>query len=328
MRRRWLWRKGESPLSWVRRGWKRFGPAYSTTSARLTRIERAVAEIQQALGGMGIKGQLRHLDLEVKALLRAEYLSQPGYRALVPPSHELTSRRFHYWSQNEEDGLTLAIFAEIGAVTRRFVEIGCGSNGGNSGFLAGELGWSGLMVDGDALKVKTCRDTFPSPAIDVIQRWIAVDNVDGLLSEHGVSGEVDFLSIDLDGNDYWIWKALTVCTPRLVVMEYNSAFGPERSVTVPYTPDFERRDYSEDNLYFGASLAALEKLGAARGYRLIAVEPRGTNAYFLRNDVAPALPGRSARELYRPLAKYFRRVESAERFFEDLERRALPLLDV
>jgi hypothetical protein len=315
-------------VSWLKRRLKGFGPAFSTTDKRLRRIERAIGEIQQALGGMGIRGQLRHLDLQAKALLRAQYLSDPGNRSLLQPSYELNSRRFHYWSQNEEDGLTLAIFAEIGAVVRRFIEFGCGSNGGNSGFLAAELGWSGLMVDGDEAKVKMCREAFPDPNVRVVHRWIAVENVNGMVTEQGLGGEVDFLSIDLDGNDYWIWKALTACLPRLVVMEYNSAFGPERAVAVPYRPDFDRKNYSEDNLYFGASLAGLEKLGIARGYRLIAVEPRGTNAYFLRNDVPSGLPTRTCRELYHPLAKYFRRVECPEHLFRNLERRGLPLIEV
>jgi len=116
--------------------------------------------------------------------------------------------------------------------------------------------------------------------------------------------------------DYWIWDALPV-RPRLVICEYNQGFGPTAAVTVPYMPDFSRKARDERGVlvypkgFFGASLAALERLGVRRGYRLIVTSPGSPNAYFLRNDVAPQLPAISAAEGWQPRTKP--RAEKTER---------------
>ena len=116
------------------------------------------------------------------------------------------------------------------------------------------------------------------------------DNVNDLLSGHDLIGDVDLLSIDIDGNDYWVWEAVDVATPRVVIMEYNPAFGPTRAVVVPYQADCDRaRMHGQARHYYGASLAALTRFAQHKGYRLLMVEPRGINAYFLRNDISPDL---------------------------------------
>ncbi len=122
------------------------------------------------------------------------------------------------------------------------------------------------------------------------------------MTRHGFTGDVDLLSLDVDGNDYWVWQALTACSGRVVVLEYNSMFGPDRAVTIPYDPKFNRRDHRF--CYFGASLAALTKLSASKGYRLVAVEPTGVNAFFLRDDIAPAIPAVDPAAAYRISEKY------------------------
>jgi hypothetical protein len=215
----------------------------------------------------------------------------------LPYPDRLTAQRFMIFSQNGEDGILLALFRAAGTVNRRFAELGCGVNGGNSGFLAYELGWSGLMVDGDENCVATCRVEFPRDRVEVTQAWITREGIDELLEGHGIVGEIDLLSIDIDGNDYWIWDAMTVASPRVVVIEYNAGFGPERSVAVPYQADFDRKKIHR--AYYGASLQALTRLAARKGYRLVAVEPRGVNAFFLRHDIAPEIPSVDPREAYR-----------------------------
>jgi hypothetical protein len=132
--------------------------------------------------------------------------------------------------------------------------------------------------------------------------WITPETVNDLLTEHGYTGEVDLLSVDVDGVDYWVWQAITVCSARLVMLEYNSMFGPDRAVTVPYDPKFNRRDHRF--CYYGASLAAMTQLSATKGYRLVAVEPTGVNAFFLRNDVAPEIPACDPAHVYRIPDKY------------------------
>ena len=97
----------------------------------------------------------------------------------------------------------------------------------------------------------------------------------------GFADTWDLLSIDIDGNDYWVWNAIDG-QPRLVVIEYNSSFGPDRAVTIPYDPSFDRFQHHPFGIYHGASIAALAKLGAAKGYALVGGDSNGVNAFFVR----------------------------------------------
>ena len=110
--------------------------------------------------------------------------------------------------------------------------------------------------------------------------------------DNGVEGEIDLFSLDIDGIDYWIWNAVSVIQPRVVLVEYQDIWGPERAVTVPYKPDFNRFDVHPD--FYGASLPAFVKLGHAKGYRLVGVNRYGFNAFFVRKgigeDVLPEIP--------------------------------------
>jgi hypothetical protein len=194
-------------------------------------------------------------------------------------------------------------------------------NGGNSGFLASELGWHGLMVDArdDAIRKIVIRFT----GHDVIARHLAVtrENVNELIEECGFAGELDLLSIDIEGMDYWVWQAITACTPRMVVIEYNWLLGPELAVTVPYSATFDV-DAIGLRSYHGASLAALVHLGRTKGYRLVASER--VNAFFLRQDVAPDIPEIDATRGYRAPLNF----ANARKVFADFERSGLPLSTV
>ena len=274
-------------------------------AGRLARVEKRQEEIlaelraiRKDLGGYGVRGSLRHVELGIDAVLRGIYLDDVE----LEHPYTLTARRFRLLSQNDEDGMNLALFSAVGTTTRRFAEIGCGGNGGNSGFLARELGWSGLMVDGDDETAASVRRSVSPARVTVSSSFVTTENVNDLLAGAGLEGEIDLLSVDIDGNDLWIWKAIDRVSPRVVICEYNSAFGVEEPVTIPYAPAFSRKD--APSFYYGASLPALVNLGHSRGYRLIAVEPRGVNAYFLREDVGPELPEVAARDVFRVLDKY------------------------
>jgi hypothetical protein len=285
-----------------------------------------LADLEARLGGKGLTGQITRIEQDVRALLRRQALPADT----LPFPNRLTVQRFRGMSQNEEDGITLALMHEIGAPVRRFVEIGCGANGGNSGFFALECGWRGLMVDGDPERIAIARSLYEGCPVSVVQTWITREGIDDLIRMHGLDGEVDLLSIDIDGNDYWIWEAVTVCRPRAVIVEYNSLFGPELAVTIPYQEDFSRRTRSGKG-YYGASLQALAYLAGRKGYRLVAIEPRGVNAYFLRNDVAPQVPACDPRQAFRGLDKLaYRNVR--EKAGGDVRTyftsRGLPLVDV
>ena len=281
---------------------------------RLDRIERQLEGIEK------IWLRTRHVEPAVQALLRERYLDP----AHLPYPERLTARRFRLSSQNQEDGLTLALLQEAGATCRRFVEIGAGLSGGNSGVLARELGWAGLMVDGHEAHMAQVGRRFPT--VTAVAAWVTRENVDELIASRGFGGEVDLFSLDLDGNDYWIWEAMTACTPRVVVLEYNSMFGPDRAVTVPYDAAFDRRRHH--STYYGASLAALTRLSARKGYRLVAVEPTGVNAFFLRDDVAPHVPACAPARAYRLLERYDLLIQQGEDVFRYARDQGLALVDV
>ena len=176
---------------------------------------------------------------------------------------------------------------------RRAVEI-CAGDGlqSNTANLIINHGWKALLFDGDSAKIEAGRkvyaqlaDTFTSPP-RMVDAWITRDNVNSLVQEHGFAGAIDLLSLDVDGVDYWIWDALECIQPRVVVLEYNAAWGPGRAVTVPYDPAF-RLDFSRQPYYCGASLAAFVKLGKKKGYRLAGSNRAGFNAFFVRSEISP-----------------------------------------
>lgn len=261
---------------------------------RIARIEKDLHAIVEQHDD--VARQLRHVQAGLDGLVRAAYVNADA----LPYPERLTSRRFRLHSQNQEDGILWTLFQQIGVTGARFVELGSGASGGNAAMLAAECGWTGLMVEGNEGSAAYARRRFPH--VTAVCAWITPESINGLLEQYGYAGEVDLLSLDIDGNDYWVWQALTACTARVVVLEYNSMFGPDRAVTIPYDPQFNRRDHRF--CYFGASLTALTKLSARKGYRLVAVEPSGVNAFFLRNDVAPDIPACEPARAYHLVDKY------------------------
>jgi hypothetical protein len=263
---------------------------------------------------------------QLASLIRAAYL-----RSEIPAPLALQARRFRLRSQNEEDGIILALLEAIGVSSRRFVEIGCGGTGGNSAVLALDMGWSGLMVDGSRRAVRVARHEFrPNPGVTIVELMVTPENVNAMLQQHGYGGEVDLLSIDIDSTDYWILEALEVSTARVLVLEYNAHFGPSRAVTLPK----ERLEGNRRTLpveYFGASLAALEKVARRKGYRLVLCEPSGINAFFVRDDIANGLHGLSPEQAYRPFRHRLRddqELRSSDAVLASLSAAGLPLVAV
>jgi len=288
-------------------------------------LAKRIDRIMHKMGPRGLKNDLRDLSIMMKAVQRALFVDSTG----LSYPHNLSTQRFKLFSQNEEDGIIHAIFDKIGEGSRRFVEIGAGTNGGNSGFLASECGWSGMMLEANEDRLSKLKMHFEPLGVTCLSDWVARENINDFIRNSGCEGEIDLLSIDIDGNDYWIWEAVTACSPRLVIIEYNSLFGPDRAVVVPYDPEFDRHRFVEaaegGHYYFGASLQALSRLAEQKGYRLILTEPRGVNAFFLRNDVGQEIPACDPSSAYRMLMKYAARGFD---LFEYIREHDLPLLDL
>jgi len=195
---------------------------------------------------------------------------------------------FRKYSEFEEDGMLLYIFSLITPINHKCVEI-CAGNGRqcNTANLIINHGWWGFLFDGNEKNVKAGitffsrnKDTFIHPP-RFTRAWITAENVNDLIKKSGVTGPIDMLSIDIDGMDYWVWKAISVIEPRVVVCETHNPIPPDKALTVPYDPEF----VFESENYRGASLAAMCKLGRDKGYRLIGTHRFGFNAFFIKNGV-------------------------------------------
>ena len=182
------------------------------------------------------------------------------------------------YSQGGEDGVLQEIFARIGTVENYFVEFGAwdGVHLSNTAHLRLDHGWRGLLLEGS--------DRADGELVK--REYVHAGNIEALFRKYDVPREFDLLSIDIDGNDYWVWKAIESYAPRVVVLEYNVFFLGEMAKTIAYdeTHVWDKEGF---HLYHGASLAAYEKLGRRKGYALVHTEPYCPNAIFLRRDLLP-----------------------------------------
>jgi len=203
---------------------------------------------------------------------------------------------FRRYSQNTEDGILLFIFSLIGVTNKTVLEI-CAGDGieCNAANLVINHGWNAFLFDGDAERQKAGKlyysrhpDTFTFPP-RFINAWITRENVNQLITDNGLSGEIDLLSLDLDGNDYWIWEAISCVNPRVVVAEIQCIWGNDKAVVVPYIPDFTAKFIDGFGVYSGGSLPAFVQLAKKKGYRFVGLEKFGFNAFFIRDDIAPGL---------------------------------------
>lgn len=205
------------------------------------------------------------------------------------------------YSQNGEDGIIEAIFSAIGTTNAFFVEFGS-SNGFtcNTRYLWKRKNWHGLLMDSQ----------FEDPSINLRREFITAETIESLFQKYDVPETFDLLSIDIDGNDYWVWKAITHYRPRVVVIEYNGCIPSSPPVTIPYDPHFVW-DYT---VYYGASLSALATLGAEKGYTLIATDRRGVNAFFVLDNLAKEhFQVSPVDEIYTPLGRLRRHLTDTKR---------------
>jgi Glycosyl transferases group 1 len=226
----------------------------------------------------------RALYLAISELQR-RHSTSAGDTGAAPESLNLTGSELRAFSQNGEDGVLAEILRRVGAPTRFFVEFGVESGReGNCVFLADVMGWQGVFMEADHdLYGVLARKYVAHGRVRTRRAQITPETVEQVFEEAGVPREPDVLSIDVDGQDYWIWEAIENYVPRVVVVEYNSALDPRRRLVQPNEPS-RQWDGSE---FFGASLGALRSLAERKGYRLVHTELSGVNAFFVRGDLAP-----------------------------------------
>lgn len=209
---------------------------------------------------------------------------------------QLQDIEFRCYSQNGEDGILLYLFAMIGTTNRRVVEICAGSGVEcNAANLIINHNWSGFLFDGNDALLESGRDfyaTHPNTLLSPPQlthAWIDAETVNDVIAISGASGDIDLLSLDVDGVDYWIWRAIERVAPRVVVVEFNAMFGPHERLTLPYDRNFQLDLSKPGPPKCGASLAAFTALASEKGYRLIGAQSRGFNAFFMKRGLADDL---------------------------------------
>ena len=194
----------------------------------------------------------------------------------------INNYEFRITSQNNEDGLIKFIFDTIEVKKINFIEIGFDFFENNSLNLFKKSN-KGLMIDGSFEKCFLLKYIikifYPFKNIKVVNSLVYKENINNLINTHFLNDEIDLLSIDVDGIDYYLLEKINI-KPKLICIEYNHWFGSEQSVTIPYDKNFIwNRDY-----YSGASLLALTKLAKIKNYHLIATDSSCTNAFFIHND--------------------------------------------
>ncbi|MEQ9287543.1 MAG: hypothetical protein RIG77_11570 [Cyclobacteriaceae bacterium] len=214
--------------------------------------------------------------------------------------NDLSSAEFKVFSQWGDDGIIQYLVEKIEPEFYQFVEFGVGNyREANTRFLLINNNWTGLVMDCDQKNIDQIKHEkiYWKYDLKVRRELVTIENVNKIISNEGFKGGIGLLHIDIDGNDYWIWKSITCIEPLIVIVEYNSVFGIDRPITIPYNEKFTR-DQHHSGLYLGASLLALCDLANEKGYYFIGSNSAGNNAYFVRKDKIGDLKPLSAHEGY------------------------------
>ncbi|MER5178811.1 hypothetical protein ABT009_10640 [Streptomyces sp. NPDC002896] len=229
----------------------------------------------------GVRGQVDELRFAVGVM-------ESRLATLLPPPTRLQDIECKVFSQWGEDGILQFLTSRL-SPPDVFIEIGVGDYSEcNTRFLAMKDNWRGAVFNGGNQHIDFLRRSEMAWrwGITPVSAFVTAENINDLIEGVGIRGEIGVLSIDIDGVDFWVWRAIKAISPWIVVVEYNSAFGSRKAVTVPYDPAFDASREHYTWLYHGASLPAMHRLGAVRGYRLVGVGSNGVNAFFVRNDIA------------------------------------------
>jgi hypothetical protein len=264
------------------------------------RVRQLARSCQQAGASLKRIPALIEQVNEAKILAAQVLIRQIAEHGLLPSIREA---EFKVFSQFGEDGIIQYLIRQtkIPVDLEIFIEVGVETyEEANTRFLLANNNWRGLIMDGNAAAMAAIQKSsiYWRHDLTAMGAFIDKDNIDHLIRTAGFGGEIGLLSIDIDGNDYWVWESIKSIIPVIVVIEYNSLFGSQRAVTVPYDARFFRTAAHYSNLYFGCSLKALELLGQRKGYALVGSNSTGSNAFFVRRDYLHGLVPMTAEEAY------------------------------
>ena len=203
-------------------------------------------------------------------------------------SSKIIDYEFQVFSQWGEDGIISYLVNNLDIKNNFFIEFGVENYlESNTRFLLKKFNWSGLVIDSSQKNIDYIKKDkiYWQYNIKALCEFISRENINKIFLENVSQKNIGLLSIDIDGNDYWVWKAISSIDPSIVIIEYNSIFGSSKKYTVPYNKNFERNKAHYSNLYYGASLPALVKLGKEKGYALVTCNSAGNNAFFVKENL-------------------------------------------
>ena len=201
----------------------------------------------------------------------------------------LSEIEFKIFSQFGDDGIIQHIISNltIEDKNKTFIEFGVENyQESNTRFLLMNNNWDGLIMDGSKKNINYVKNQphYWQHKLLALDKFINIKNINNLINDNGFSGEIGLLSIDLDGNDYWIWEEINIVKPIIVIAEYNGIFGNDLPLSIPYDEKFIRSVSHYSNLYWGCSLKALDHIAKKKGYSFFGCNSSGNNAYFIRDD--------------------------------------------
>lgn len=205
-------------------------------------------------------------------------------------STNIQDYEFKVSSQTGEDGIIQYLINKFPIKNKIFIEFGVENyTEANTRFLLQNDNWSGLIIDGNKDYIDSVKNSELGWKYDLkaTASFITKDNINDIIKNAGIEGEIGILSIDVDGNDYWILDAIDCVNPQILIVEYNSLFGSNAKITVPYDKDFVRTNKHYSNLYYGASISALTELANKKGYSLLGSNKFGNNLFFIKSNHQP-----------------------------------------
>lgn len=235
---------------------------------------------------------------------------------------KLNRFEFQVFSQNGEDGIIEEIFKRIGTTNKYFVEFGAANGLWNNTTNLLVEGWQGLWIEGDPKCIEEVKTKFSqlveARKLSIRHDFVSPENIEKIFKAGRVPREFDLCSIDIDGNDYWVWQALKTFKPRVVVIEYNPVFRPTTRWVMKYNPAHRWNQ----TCWAGASIKSLELLGSKLGYKLVGCDFLGVNAFFVRKDLLKDkfLSPYTAENHYEPSRQYLSRSIGHPRDFGEFER--------
>jgi hypothetical protein len=265
--------------SWLRRVWLKCAAGMHRLDA-LFRTPAHIVETKLMLGKL-LVGQIKALGI-VDSLSEVE---------------------FKVFSQFGDDGIIQYLIHHLGVPrsVRTFVEFGIENyEESNTKFLLINDNWSGLVIDSSERNIEQVKASpyYWQYDLHAVAAVVTPDNINDLILSRGFLGDIGLLSIDIDGVDYWVWKSIHCVKPWIVTAEYNSVFGIDHAISVPYEPSFNRTKAHYSNLYWGCSLKALYLLAREKGYAFVGCNSAGNNAHFVREDRLGKIKAVGLREGY------------------------------